>query len=185
MTCYLIRHGKDDDSIRGGWSDAPLTQEGVCEVRVLSTDLAVDTNMNITHIFSSDLVRARQTAEIISQELNITVQYLPDFREVNNGELAGMKNDLAAQMYPGLYWNTLGWNEHYPHGESPHEFFDRVSNAWEDFKRKMRNTDGNIMLVTHGGVINVICHIEKEIPYSNQNPPFPVKNCGMVAIEID
>ena len=27
MTCYLLRHGKDDDTLRGGWSDAPLTAE--------------------------------------------------------------------------------------------------------------------------------------------------------------
>ena len=28
MVCYLVRHGKDDDTVRGGWSQQPLTAEG-------------------------------------------------------------------------------------------------------------------------------------------------------------
>lgn len=29
MICYLVRHGKDDDSVRGGWSKSPLSDEGI------------------------------------------------------------------------------------------------------------------------------------------------------------
>ena len=78
---------------------------------------------NIKHIYSSDLPRAVQTAEPIAAALNLPIIALKQFREVNNGDLAGMKNDIANSKYPGLYWDTIEWEEHYPNGESPKEFF--------------------------------------------------------------
>ena len=34
MTCYLVRHGKDDDTVRGGWSEQPLSDEGKAQAAV-------------------------------------------------------------------------------------------------------------------------------------------------------
>jgi len=184
MTCYLIRHGKDDDTVRGGWSDTPLTEQGIADVHNLAQTLAADTHLNLAYLFSSDLLRARQTTEILAAALHIDVTYLPDFREVNNGVLSGMNNDLAAIRFPGLFWNTLGWDECYPEGESPHQFYDRVSAAWTAFKQRAPELDGNAALITHGGVINIIYCIENGIPYSNRNKPISVKNTGLLAIDI-
>ncbi len=184
MTCYIIRHGADDDTIRGGWSNTVLSEQGILEVQTLAQTLVADSNLNITHIFSSDLLRARQTAEILAEALHVDIIYLPEFREVNNGVLAGMKNDLAAVRFPGLFWNTLGWDECYPEGESPHQFYDRVSAAWTAFKHKMRELDGNAALVTHGGVINMIYSLENGICYSNQSKPFSIKNAGIYTIDL-
>ena len=184
MICYLIRHGKDDDRVRGGWSPTPLSEQGISEVQQLADHLAADPSFNIVRIFSSDLLRARQTAEIISSKLHIGVEYLPQFRETNNGILAGMNNHIATERYPGLFWNTLEWDERYPDGESPHQFFDRISNAWKTLKENMCDIDGNIVLVTHGGVINVIYHIEHGIPYSNKSKPLSIKSAGLIAFDV-
>lgn len=183
MICYLIRHGKDDNSVRGGWSDTPLTEQGITEVEALADALASDPSMYITELFSSDLKRAKQTAEIIASKLDLKIHYLPQFREVNNGVLAGMKNDAAKEKYPNLFWNTLDWNERYPNGESPCQFFERVSFAWKQFKEMARDKGSNIALITHGGVINVIYHIEHGLPYSNKNKPFSVKPAEVIPFE--
>lgn len=184
MICYIVRHGKDDNAVRGGWSNAPLTEEGVSEVKAFAEKLSLNPTLNITDIFSSDLLRAKQTAEIISSKLHIEVQFLPLFREVNNGVLAGMKNDIAKEKYPTLFWNTLEWDECYPEGESPKAFFERINLAWENFKKLIHKAKGNVLLITHGGVINVIYHIENNIPYSNKNKTFSVKTAEMVQFEI-
>ena len=184
MTLYLIRHGQDDNSVRGGWSSSPLTPQGVSEAEALSKRILNSPNINITKVFSSDLVRAKQTAEIIASKINITVELLPQFRETNNGALAGMKNDIAVIKFPGIYWNTLEWDEPYPDGESPHQFFDRISIAWNDFKNSLKDTDGNVILVTHGGVINVIYHIENKLEYSNKTKPFPIGHAEFVSFII-
>ena len=184
MICYLIRHGRDDDTFRGGWSNTPLTVEGVEQVERLAADILTADHLNVGIIYSSDLPRAKQTASILAAALSVPIREVSGFREVNNGVLAGMRNHIADEQYPGLYWSALEWEESYPGGESPRQFFDRVSNAWLDFRTVIRDMDRDVILVTHGGVINVIQCIEHEIAYSNKSNPFPIKNAGMIAVEL-
>lgn len=185
MICYLIRHGMDDDSVRGGWSDSPLLPEGIRQIESLAESLRADQKLNISFIYTSDLLRARQTADILSHTLNLPVVSLPEFREVNNGILAGMKNDHAAMLFPGLYWNRLGWDEAYPGGESPAVFYERISVAWQKLKTQIRRLDSNVALVTHGGVINAIQCIENGIPWTNRYVAFPAKSGEIIPMEIN
>lgn len=183
MICYLVRHGKDDDSVRGGWGNSPLTDVGVSQVHELVKHFrALDTH--IEAIYSSDLPRAMQTAEILSSALQLPVYEKPEFRETNNGLLAGMDNHIASQRFPGLYWSALEWEQCYPGGESPCTFFERISTAWSTFKQELKAKNCNVILVTHGGVINVIRCIENGITYSNKTNPFPLGNAETVGISI-
>lgn len=184
MMCYLVRHGQDDSTVRGGWSSALLTAEGVSQVHALAASLLQNPNICPAVIHTSDLPRARQTAEILGNVLQLSVIENHLFREVNNGDLAGMKNEIANFRYPGLYWNTLGWDEHYPNGESPHEFFARIHCAWSALHKEIITTEQNAMLVTHGGVINAILYILNKLEYSNKRKPFPVSHASMTAMEI-
>ena len=61
MICYLVRHGKDDDTVRGGWSQQPLTDEGKAQADELASFVQIS-GLEIKHIYSSDLLRAMQTA---------------------------------------------------------------------------------------------------------------------------
>lgn len=184
MKIWLIRHGAEDGSVRGGWSETPLTAEGRAQSLTAAERLAAEPDADIARIFSSDLLRAAQTARIISDRLSVPVTYLSQFREVNNGVLAGMANEMADREYPGLYWRTLAFDEHYPGGESPHEFYDRISAAWGDLVTSVRGSGKDAALVTHGGVINVIMHIVDGAPYSNQTPSFCIGNAEYTAVEV-
>ncbi|MBQ9227297.1 MAG: histidine phosphatase family protein [Eubacterium sp.] len=128
MTIYLVRHGADDNTKRGGWSNHPLTEEGLKQSEELARKLK-DCNCNADIIYSSDLLRAKQTTEILAQHLNLEVEYDAELREVDNGDLAGMDNELADKLYPNLYWRKLEWKQHYPNGESPKEFYERIKSA--------------------------------------------------------
>ncbi len=184
MICYILRHGKDDNSVRGGWSDSPLTAEGVRQVEGLSAKILSNGHMNIGLIFSSDLPRAMQTAKILSLALSVKIVEAPAFREVNNGVLAGMTNRLAQEKYPGMYWNTLDWEQPYPNGESPRQFYERIKNAWHCLKKVIQKLEQNVILVTHGGFMNVIQCIEYGVQYSNKFNLFPVDNAEFIEIEI-
>ena len=107
-----------------------------------------------------------------------------DFREVNNGDLAGLDNHIAEEKYPNLYWRKLDWEEHYPHGESPKEFYERISNAWDNLRKTLIDYDKNVLLVTHGGVINVIKCITNESEYSNKQKYQGVPS-AKIAMEIE
>lgn len=184
MICCLVRHGKDDDSVRGGWSASPLTDEGIVQIQALASHILSSAPETINAIYSSDLVRAKQTADILGHTLNLPVIERPEFRETNNGVLAGMDNKEAEAKYPGLYWSTLAWDQPYPGGESPCQFYNRITNAWHRFKEELQNADHNVILVTHGGVINVIRCIENGVSYTNKKHPYTIGNGEMICVEI-
>lgn len=183
MICMLARHGKDDESVRGGWSQHSLSEEGMKQARELAGRLLAQKNSySLSRIYSSDLVRAAQTARIVGDRLGLAVTLLPDFREVNNGLLAGMKNDLAEDRFPGLYWNQLAWEQTYPEGESPKAFYERIADAWERFSCELVSGKENVLLVTHGGVIQVILSLINNVPYTNKAPVRRIPYAGSVAL---
>ncbi|MBQ4133352.1 MAG: histidine phosphatase family protein [Desulfovibrionaceae bacterium] len=176
---YLMRHGADPSDRYGGWSAYGLTRKGREQVHHAKHDLR---NKGITQIYSSDLIRAKETAEIVASELSLPITYLPQFRESNNGLLAGMLKTEAAVKYPGIYWNALDWTEAWPGGESPEQFFRRIQNAWFDFKEQIG--DENVLLVSHGGVMNIILCLENGIPYTNKETHFKIKDAEIIQIGI-
>ena len=163
MICYLVRHGKDDDTLRGGWSQQPLTDEGNAQAKELAS-FVQRSDLRIKHIYSSDLPRAVQTAQPVADQLHLPIMQMPEFREVNNGDLAGMKNELANRIYPGLYWNTLDWEEPYPGGESPRAFYERICTAWDAFQKMILKQNENVLLVTHDLVGLQVCsqHLHRQ-----------------------
>ncbi len=151
-------------------SNCPLIKLGVQQSNQLADELLVNKDKyNIGKICSSDIVRAKQTADIIAGKLNLPVELTPEFREVNNGLLAGLDNHIAEEKHPNLYWRKLDWEEHYPNGESPRDFYERVSSAWENLIKSLDSYDKNVLLVTHGGVINIIKCITNGVEYSNKH----------------
>lgn len=181
MRVYIIRHGQDDDSVRGGWSNTSLTELGIDQAKNLAEEISDNyEKYNIGKIYSSDLLRARQTADIISSSLNnVDVIFEKELREVNNGALAGMKNEVAEVLYPNLYWRNLGWEESYPDGESPKDFYIRVSDYFSSFIKNVADYDKNILVVTHGGVINIIKSIVNNEKYSNKHKYSGIQSCKM------
>lgn len=144
----------------------------------------VQKEYNIQKIISSDLNRAKQTADIIKEELEIPIEYTEKLREMNNGELAGMLNEEAERLYPGLYYNTLDIDEKYPNGESPIDFYNRIEKGFREIVDENRKLE-NILLVTHSGVINIIYHIIKNIEWSNKNKRFPVAYTSLHRVVIN
>ena len=104
----FVRHGKDDDRYRGGWSNMDLIPEGMEQAKRLAKHLAEKKlKYDISHIVSSDLPRAMTTASFVSTELILPIVKESRIRETNNGELAGMLNDEALIRYPGLFFSSL------------------------------------------------------------------------------
>ncbi len=89
---YAIRHGQTDWNkegiIQGGGSNCPLNEEGLKQAKILAEKLK---NFHITKIYSSDLLRAKQTTEEINKILKVKVVYSPLLRETNYGEVEGKK----------------------------------------------------------------------------------------------
>jgi broad specificity phosphatase PhoE len=180
MRILLIRHGQDEHGYRGGWSQRGLTAEGFAQARALATHLRVRWQP-IHLLLSSDLRRATETTEEILKVVQVPVQYMPEWREMNNGALAGMPNALAEARYPGLYASSLAMDEPYPGGESPRQYWERIRRAFDTLCEQMlmQQLPADVAVITHGGPINILYHLIKDLPWSNKNPSFATAATGI------
>lgn len=185
MRIFFIRHGKDDGNYRGGWSDMPLVDEGKVQVKKLAEFLeGKKDEYKIEKIISSDLLRAKQTTEIINEKLKVPVEYTDRLREMNNGKIAGMLNTDVEKLYPGLYYNTLRIDERYPGGESPIEFYNRIIRDFENIVDENKECK-NIMIVTHSGVINIIYRYINNMEWSNKIKSIKISNASIYSLVIN
>ncbi len=158
---HMVRHGRDEEDKLGGWSDNHLTDKGIIEVKLLKEEIDNDYDLFI----SSDLNRTKETSLILNEKLNMNIIYDSNFREVNNGILKNMTKKDRDLKYPNLCFSKLKMDQCFPNGESPIEFYERISKAFIKLINENRNK--KILLVTHGGVIVVILCILNDIEYSN------------------
>lgn len=96
-----------------------------------------------------------------------------------------MPNEIVNERYPGLYFSSLRMDERYPGGESPREFFIRIKETFERLCEEQLRTNHieNVLIVTHGGVINIIYHLLKGVEWTNKNKSFPAANTGIHKVE--
>jgi probable phosphoglycerate mutase len=177
---HLVRHGHHPEGFRGGWShhslsDLGRTQSILLAERLLREGTKVDT------LISSDLPQARETADILARALGVSVSSAEEWREVNNGLLAGMPEDQARTLYPGLYWSSLEMNQPYPGGESPAAFRSRIEAAFVSLCSRIGegNAGPSVMVVTHGGPIRAVLSIVNGTEWSNKGPQPPVRETGI------
>lgn len=185
MNIFLVRHGDDDEQYRGGWSSLPLTQLGIEKVKKLADFFSNEQeDIKIDRIISSDLKRAKMTADIINEKLNVKIKYDERLRENNNGILAGMLNEEAIKKFPNMYFSILEYDERFPEGESPKEFYERIKEAFFSIVNENNDVE-NLILVTHAGVINIIYHIISNIEWSNKQKKLKIPKTSITKIVIN
>lgn len=186
MAIYFVRHGIDEEGFRGGWSQRGLVAQGYRQSEKLGHYLKENkSTFNIHRIVSSDLQRALDTANEISRILELPVESSGNWREMNNGVIAGMPNEIVAERYPGLYFSSLQMDERFPGGESPLEFFTRIKEVLLRLCEEQvgSNHNENVVVVTHGGVINIIYHILRGLDWTNKSSNFPASYTSIHRLE--
>jgi len=144
----LVRHGVtqyNTDRVFMGHGPVPLSEIGRAQVERLADRLALDPP---TRIISSDIVRARQSAEIIAGRLGLPFRTYVGLREVDVGTAKGVSYAEAAERWPKIF--APEGEERFPEGES----FAEVANRAVEFLRSaVQGESGRILAVTHGGVV--------------------------------
>jgi broad specificity phosphatase PhoE len=151
----LARHGETDDNrppVRvQGFRDTPLNDTGRAQASELAERVARE---KISSLWSSDLARARETAEIIGARIGLEPRFDQRLREADRGEWEGRLFVDIEREQPELYaaWLRAGEQFRFPGGESLREQLDRVLAAL----REIRGT-GELpaLVVCHGGSIRV------------------------------
>ncbi|MDI6827002.1 MAG: histidine phosphatase family protein, partial [Armatimonadota bacterium] len=153
---YLARHGEVDFNRANayiGQTDLPLNDTGRRQAAMLADYLA---EKNISAVYSSNLSRARETADILASRLGLVVNIVPELRELNYGEWEGVPETEVARRYGDLYRMYLEnpVNIKIPGGEKVQDLIDR---AWQAFLQIAESCmDLNALVVAHKCVNRVL-----------------------------
>ncbi len=165
-TLMIIRHGEDEQNKMGGWSNNKLTEKGIAQVIKLKDDILEKFKvLKSFSIISSDLTRAKETVEILFNG-NYTIHYDMRLRECNNGDLKDLTKEEFYLRYPKMHFSSLNYDEKYPNGESPEDFYNRVSNYILELNEKCQNE--NLIIVTHKGIYGILKSMINGIVWSNK-----------------
>jgi broad specificity phosphatase PhoE len=147
----LARHGQSDWNLEIRWqghADRPLTELGQRQADALAERLA---GVPLAAVYSSDLRRARATAEAAARLHGLRPVTLKALREVDVGSWSGLTRGEAAERFPEDYANWLeggpGWRD----GETYAQMAERVVRALRDIAE--RHLDEIVLVVTHAGPI--------------------------------
>ena len=162
MKILLIRHGETTGDIEdryGGSYDDPLTERGREQLGETAKRL---TGNQVDKLYSSTLLRAKESAEIINNVLKTEIEFLDGLRERNYGALGGLTKQEAIERYPEAVELHKDPANTDPDGEPQASFTERVLNT---FKSILDQKYDSVAIVSHGGPIKVILrHLNKPLP---------------------
>ena len=145
-TLYLARHGETDWNrelrIQGS-SDIELNDLGRRQAQALAQELE---HVDLDAIYSSDLSRARQTAEAVAALHGLEIELDPRLRERSFGSWEGLTREDIAMLPEGERHD----------GESDDEVRERVLEAIQAIAD--RHPGENVLVVAHGGALNALWH---------------------------
>ncbi|MBI4241978.1 MAG: alpha-ribazole phosphatase [Candidatus Rokubacteria bacterium] len=153
---YLIRHGRVEGAERRrfiGHLDVPLSPAGEAEIRALARQLAP---VSLAAMYSSDLERARRSAELIAAAHRLSPQIVPALREMAMGRWEGLTAEEIQSREPDAFreWMERIGEFPFPEGESVP---DLLARAWPVVEGIMRtHPGGRVAIVAHGGTNRVI-----------------------------
>ena len=152
MRLLLIRHGESEGDVKKiheGRADLPLTEKGIEQAKKAAE--FIKNNYNVNAVYSSTLDRAKKTGEYIAKECGLELIEDNLLMEFNNGHLAGLSYDDAAEKYPEI--SNLPVYESVYGQESLMEFRQRADVILARIMFENKHDD-TVVIVSHSAMIN-------------------------------
>jgi broad specificity phosphatase PhoE len=178
----LVRHGQstwNHERRIQGQLDPPLSEEGRRQAAQLGRRLAGRT---FAGFYSSDLKRAAETAQLVGGSLGIDPTPMAELREIFLGQWEGLRTEELAERFPDAWasWTDEPNWDLVPGGEGSAAFETRVSLALD--RLFARHSQGDVLVVTHGGVIQIALHHVVGRP-GRGIFPFRIQNASLSVLE--
>ena len=181
-TLLLVRHGETDWNRDGRWqghSDTHLNEAGREQARSVAAEVG-----EVDVVYSSDLARARETADIIAEELGVEVHVDARLRERSFGAWEGL---TAAEIEADFSDSHARWRAGNGAGADDAEPFDAFGARVRAFLADAleRHPDETVLVVAHGGSIRVIHALASGLDYVRDHRSIPgVANCAVAKYAI-
>ncbi len=180
---YIFRHGETDwnkEKRIQGHTDTILNENG----RQQANDLILKfKNIKLDAIYSSDLIRAQETAKALTEKYQIPLFLNRDLREMSYGDAEGMQISELKEKFGEDLWNKIhsfnSANNHvcFPNGETRHQARVRIRSVIE---RIIEETSfKTIGISTHGGALRNLLHGFLPDGYA----VLPIPNCIVYKFE--
>ncbi len=184
----LIRHGQSDGNVKRvfcGRVDYPLTSAGIEQGS--ETCKYIYSEYKVCGVYSSELVRAKQTVAKISELTGIPVKPMAEFNEIYGGKWEDETVPFIAEHFPEDYmvWEKNVGAARPTGGESFEELKTRLMQGLNKVVRECEGKDGVAVIATHGGVIRTAQCVLSELPLSEmKNIPW-VNNASVTTIAFE
>lgn len=150
VNLYLIRHGRQNSTLCN--VDVELSRQGQIQAELLRDRLQ---HYHIDALYSSDLIRAKETAAIINEALQLPHEIREDLREISFGLMEGKSNEYNDEHFKEFKEEQKKLIEDipYPGGENGTSVYERAIPVIQEIVQSGKK---NIIVVTHGGTIRVL-----------------------------
>lgn len=183
-TIYLVRHGETEWNVSKtiqGQRDIPLNQKGEVQARQLRDKLKA---IHFDAVYSSDLIRARRTAEILNMERELAIATTQALRERSFGLYEGKPmNEAHARLY-----ELLEKYKSHPHlVESRVETNEQMVSRAIIFMREISiaHPGKTVLVVSHGGLMRTLL-LHLGFCTTSQIPPFGfIQNLAYIKLQCD
>lgn len=183
MKIFFVRHGESEANLLREFSNRgdqyPLTELGRQQANVLARDLG---GVPFHRIFTSPLLRARETAQILTERLDVPIEITDALREGDVGILEG-RDDLAAWAIFGQVhnaWRAGDWDIRIKGGESLNDLKSRFM----PFINTLTVDDSNFILVGHGSLYRFILPELLVNVDAEWAAPYPIGNADYILAEL-
>lgn len=181
-TIYVVRHGETEGNVNRvlqGYSDFPLTKKGIDQAKELAKKFST---IRFEAVFSSDLLRAKRTAEIITLEKKMVVKTTQAIRERNFGKFEGKNWEVVNRQLKKLIEEYEKLSEEDKFKKRVHdeiESDEEVATRFILFLREIAiaYTGKTVMMVSHGGIMRAVL-IHLGFGNYDEMPLGVVKNLG-------
>ena len=183
MKFYLLRHGQTRWNIEGkiqGKTDIPLNESGMAQAGYLARAMEC---CEARALFSSPLLRARQTARTVAETMGLPVNVLPELKEVDFGLWEGCTWKEIEKRYPEDYrrWEVNPAQATPTGGESRDSCRARSRAAVEQVLRA--SSGGDVVIVAHGGILVYL--IDYLLRNQKEKQEIIVRNASISVVEYE
>lgn len=187
MIMYIIRHGETDwnkEKKLQGSIDIPLNDNGRKKAEIAKNALR---NVDFGEIYSSPLMRAYETADIIRADRPVSIKTEEDITEISFGECEGIQYRKDTSDKESCIYNFFNHPEKYippEKGETIASLRERTGRFIRKMADRKETGDMNVLVCAHGAAINAMLAYIKKLPderfWENGVPV----NCGCTILEI-
>ena len=184
---FVVTHAQSIHHVEnkvGGWYDTGLTAQGEADARVAADRLATLIGDAPVEIFSSDLLRASQTATIIAHRFLCPVETISDLRELSYGSAGGMPQAwLDARQIPAPDNDRMDHRGGIEDGETRREIAERVYRSIDRITSRSCETQ---IIVTHGFALTFVVAAWIQMPIEAVGfVSFPAKSGSITDLRQD